>query len=189
MALDDRYHMNQLSKGASHGYQLGTELNKIQADFASVISQSNTKALSACGLAEGTNDATIQIGTTLLYMIDGTLYAKAATDNIATGSADAQTAGTGVYCAYTASLNASGTLSMVKGTEGSSAAAALAGATGESGKAPIGVVVVQSDASTFTLGTDDLSTTDCESISFYDLIGASDVELTGGVTATFTALT
>lgn len=188
MALDDLYHMNQLSKGASHGYSLGTELNKIQADIASVISQSNTKALSGCTLDEGTDDATIKTTAAILYMIDGTLYTKAATDNIATGSAAAQTAGTGVYCAYTASLNSTGTLSMVKGTEGSSVAGALAGATGEAGKCPIGVVVVQSDASTFTLGTDDFSD-DAESVAFYDLIGASDVELTGGVTATFSALT
>jgi hypothetical protein len=42
-----------------------------------------TIALNSGGLAEGTNNATIQIATAINYVIDGRFYSKAITDNIA----------------------------------------------------------------------------------------------------------
>lgn len=174
MPTDDLYHMNQLSKGASHGYQLGTELNKI-------IAAGRTKVLSECTFAEGTNDATVKTTKAMAYMIDGVIYSKAATDNVATGSATAQA--TGTYAAYVGSINSTGTVAFQKAADGSTEAAALAGIadlTITATSAPFGILVVYDSADTWTLGTDDL-TTDATSFTIYDIVGVSPTELAGDI--------
>lgn len=58
--------------------------------------------------------ATFDFGNTFSYMIGGSLYSKAAADEIADVTATAQATGTACY--YMLSLNAAGTLAATKGT-------------------------------------------------------------------------
>lgn len=79
-----------------------------------------TICLGKAGCAEGTNAATIKIvaadGTTFInYAINGILYVKADTDNIALTAAAQQAVSTS--CIYLFTLNSSGTVASVKGDE------------------------------------------------------------------------
>jgi len=74
-----------------------------------------TKVLSDPDLHQhAAGSATFDFGNSFSYMIGGTLYAKAAADEIADVSAAAQA--TGTACFYLLSLNSSGTLAATKGT-------------------------------------------------------------------------
>lgn len=111
------------------------------------------------GIAEGTNAATIQIAAATEYSIDGIMYQKAITDNIALTAADAQADLT--TCLYLITINAAGTVASVKGTE-----VLTANMTGgddvlvwpqpAEGYCPVGVIQVATSGITFTAGTTDL---------------------------------
>lgn len=74
-----------------------------------------TACLGKAGLAEGTNSATIQNATAIVYAIDGRAYSKAATDNIAITACAQQAQLT--TCCYLVQINAAGTVSVKKGKE------------------------------------------------------------------------
>lgn len=117
-----------------------------------------SRALSSAGLAEGTNANTIQIaapnGAGVDYMINGVLYHKADTNNIAMTALAAQAADT--YAKYLVSLDAAGTVTLTKGADAASSALALLPAT-PANQAAIGYIEVQTTGVTFTSGTTDLS--------------------------------
>ena len=71
--------------------------------------------LGKAGLTVGTTSTKIKIATAIGYAINGVLYAKAITDNIALTAADAQAVSTS--CLYLVCIDAAGTVSTVKGTE------------------------------------------------------------------------
>ena len=110
---------------------------------------------SSGGLAEGTNAGTMQIARAINYTIDGQMYNKAVTDNIAMTAQTAQADNT--YRRYLVEINSSGTVSTLAGTAASTAAAAKWPARSSSGKAVIGGVLIATSGGTFTMGTTDLS--------------------------------
>lgn len=117
------------------------------------------------GLAEGTNPATIQTANAIDYAIDGVLYTKAATDNIALTAATAQADGT--TCMYLIEINSSGTVSSVKGTEVTTGNSVYLPDPTE-GLCVIGAIKVATSGAAFTAGTTDLgagTVTD----TYYDL--------------------
>lgn len=106
-------------------------------------------SLGHSGLVEGTNSATIKTTTVLPYRIGGQTFTKAVTDNIAMTAAAAQAANT--TCYYLASINASGTIKLTKGTDGSTNIPTL-----PENEAPVAIMkIVATNA--FTSGTTDLS--------------------------------
>lgn len=106
--------------------------------------------LDYAGLAEGTNATTIKTTYAISYRIGGQLFYKAATDNIAMTACAAQAANT--TCYYLVSINASGTVKLTKGTDGSTTLPAL-----PTSEVPIGVMkIALSGGATFTSGTTDL---------------------------------
>lgn len=136
-----------------------------------------TAALSKAGLVEGTNAACIRInapnGAGVDYAIAGICYHKADTDNIAMDALATQAADT--TCLYGIYINAAGTVSMVKGTEVSSARLAtgelvLQPPAPQAGKALLGLMNIATVAVTFTSGTTDLSAAGITD-TFYDTVG------------------
>jgi len=122
-----------------------------------------TVCLSKAGLAEGTNASTIKIvapnGAGVDFVIDGILYHKAEADNIDPTACEAQADET--TCLYLVTLNASGTLDTVKGTEVdtddlTAGTAVLHWPTPVEDTCPIGAIKVATDGATFTIGTTDL---------------------------------
>ncbi len=136
-----------------------------------------TGCLSKAGLAEGTNAATIKTaapnGAGTDYAINGQLYHKADTDNIAMNALTAQAASTA--CAYLCQFDTSGNVTLKKGTELSAADYALANSTVEvpkpdANKCPFGVIkIVTAAATTFTSGTTDLSAANITE-TYYDIV-------------------
>lgn len=123
-----------------------------------------TMATNSAGLAEGTNDHTIKTvaadGTTYTnYMINGYLYAKADTDNIAVTACAQQAVSTS--CLYLVSINSSGTVTTTKGDEVATAdltagTAVLNWPAVPANTCPLGGFKIATDASTtFTAGTTD----------------------------------
>jgi hypothetical protein len=112
----------------------------------------NNMALGCAGLVEGTNANTIKIANPVHYRIDGQVYYKAITDNIAMTACAAQANGT--VCYYLVTINASGTVKLTKGADGSAILPAIPNA-----EALLGVMKVTASAS-FTSGTDDLGSQD-----------------------------
>lgn len=101
------------------------------------------------GLAEGTNANTIKTSNAVSYSINGQLYYKAATDNIAMTACAAQADLTACY--YLVTINASGTVKITKGTDG---VAALPEAPAN--EAILGAFKIVTSGATFTSGTTDL---------------------------------
>ena len=80
-----------------------------------IANMNGTRVLSDPDLHEhAAGGPTFDFGNSFSYMIGGSLYAKAAADEIADVSAAAQA--TGTACFYLLSLNSSGTLAATKGT-------------------------------------------------------------------------
>ena len=132
-----------------------------------------TGALSRATLAEGTSAATIKITNSGGYdfAINGIVYTKATTDNIAMTALSAQAANT--TCAYLVQTNSAGTFSMKKGTELGAADYALAGSTVEvpkpdADRCPVGVIKVVT-VSGFTSGTTDLAA--AGTVTYFDVCG------------------
>jgi len=129
---------------------------------ATVPEFGGTVNLGKPGLAEGTNANTIKTVAATNYAINGLMYTKAVTDNIAMTAAATQPELT--TCLYVVGANAAGTVSIVKGIEQLTAdlvsgAKVLQFPTGRSPLVcPLGYFkVVTAAATTFTSGTTDLS--------------------------------
>lgn len=106
------------------------------------------------GLTEGTNANTLKTANAISYTIDGRLYTKAATDNIAMTAATQQAVST--YCLYLVSVDAAAAVTVTKGTSVGTDVAVLPALPADS--APIGYFKIVTDGvTTFTSGTTDLS--------------------------------
>lgn len=129
-----------------------------------------TGCLDAAVVAEGTNAATIKTTNAISFMIDGVLYAKAATDNIAVTAASVQAVST--KCMYLVSITAAGAVVVTKGTAvGASENAYLPDLP--AGNAPVGAFRIVTDGvTTFTAGTTDIGAAGITE-TFFDL-GAVD---------------
>ena len=141
------------------------------------LARGGTACFSYAGLAEGTNDSTIKIaasnGAGVDYAINGVLYHKADADNIDPTACDEQADDT--KCLYLFTLNSSGTLDTIKGTEVDTAdltagTAVLEWPTPAADTCPIGAMKIETDGATFTVGTDDI-TSDISggTVTFYNL--------------------
>lgn len=122
-----------------------------------------TFCLSKAGLAEGTNANTIKTaapnGAGIDFCIDGLLYHKADTDNIAMTALSAQADLT--TCLYLVQITSGGTVSIKKGTERLTADLAndkynLEWPQPDASNCPIGGFKVVTSGGTFTSGTTDL---------------------------------
>ena len=143
--------------------------DELKADFNLLRDNMINCALNACGLAEGTNANTIQIATAVDFVIDGVIYTKAITDNIAMTACAEQAVST--YCMYLVTLNASGTLKITKGTELATDTAVLP--SKPASEAVIGAFKIATDGSTtFTSGTTDLGAVGITA-TYYDLMFAN----------------
>lgn len=123
-----------------------------------------TLCLSKAGLAEGTNANTIKTaapnGAGIDFCIDGLMYHKADTDNIAMTALAAQADLTS--CLYLVQITSGGTVSIKKGTERLTADVAndeylLEWPQPDASNCPIGGFKVVTSGGTFTSGTTDLS--------------------------------
>ncbi len=136
-----------------------------------------TGSLSKPTLAEGTNANTIKITNAggYDYAINGVIYTKATTDNIAMTALTTQAVLTA--CGYLVKLDSAGTVSMKKGTDVSAADYALAGNTvqipaPDANRCPVGAIkIVLASTATFTSGPTDLSAANVTA-TFTDLAGA-----------------
>lgn len=144
-----------------------------------------TICLGKAGLAEGTNAATLKTvaadGTTFInYAINGILYVKADTDNIAM-TALAQQADL-TSCLYLVTLTSAGVLAITKGTERltadvTSGKYVLEWPKPAADTCPIGGFRIDNSAGTFTSGTTDLgagTVTD----TYYDFFAVPDDPIT-----------
>lgn len=141
-----------------------------------------TRALGNPTLAEGTNSATIKV-TAFPYSIDGVIYTKATTDNIAVTAAAQQAVTTA--CHYLVQIIADGTISTVKGTAVAAAAVATAVVPPPTSAAhcPLGYfTVVLANAATFTAGTTDMSASDVTTT--FTNLGQLPATTTGSVALT-----
>ncbi len=123
------------------------------------------------GFAEGTNAGTIKTTAAVDYSVDGILYTKAITDNIAVTANDEQAADT--TCLYLFSIDSAGTVTTTKGTEVLSADLTTAVDTLTwpslpANSAAVGAVKVVTVAVTFTAGTTDLGAAGVTD-TYYDL--------------------
>lgn len=140
------------------------------------LERAGTRCLAKAGLTEGSNANTIEIaapnGAGIDYAINGYLYHKADTDNIAMNALPEQADGT--TCLYLVQINADGDVSLKKGVEVDSAQLAEANAAlfypePDVDNCPIGLIKVVTDGAAFTSGTTDLgagTVTD----TFYDVM-------------------
>ncbi|GAA0586719.1 hypothetical protein ACFQH5_20220 [Halomonas salifodinae] len=133
-----------------------------------------TFCMSKAGLAEGTNAATIKTaapnGAGTDYCIDGVLYHKADTDNIAMTALAEQADNT--TCLYLVQINASGTVSLVKGDEVATEDLANDEVIAQwpepsADNCPLGGFRIVTSGSTFTSGTTDLGAANITD-TFYD---------------------
>jgi hypothetical protein len=135
----------------------------VDASLASLIQtlfqRTQTRAFSGGTLAaKATSDPDLKTTTTINFAIDGKLYIKTAAATIdLSGVASAATnvaQAAGTYCAYLVVLNASGTFDVIKGTDASTAALALAATPAvPASSCPVGILVVANTTNAFTLGT------------------------------------
>lgn len=123
----------------------------------------NLSLFSTCGnftfgnavLAEGTNATTIKTTAAVDYMINGLMYSKAATDNIAFTATASQADLT--TCLYLVTINAAGTVTVTKGEEVTTATAQFVPwPTVPSDSAVLGAIKVATSGAVFVGGTTDL---------------------------------
>lgn len=110
------------------------------------------RALTAGGLAEGTNAATIKTANTVTYLADGVFKSKGATDNIAIPAGT--TLADGEFCKFLVSLQADGTPVVTQGVPAASAALALLPAV-PADEAPISYFQIETSGATYIPGTTD----------------------------------
>lgn len=136
-----------------------------------------TACFSKAGLAEGTNANTIKInapnGAGIDYAIDGIMYHKADTDNIAMTALAVQADLT--TCLYGIDIDSAGAVSICKGTavtttELSGGQSVLQPPDPVASTCRIGLMKIVLSGGTFTSGTTDLSGTGVTD-TFYDVCG------------------
>lgn len=111
------------------------------------------RCFGAAGLAEGTNAATIQVAAAVDYCINGLIYTKAITDNIAITAGAVQAVST--FCKYLVSIDAAGAVVVTKGVDAATSALALVPEL-PANSAPLGYFEIETDAATtYTAGTTD----------------------------------
>lgn len=142
--------------------KMGDRLDEVHDYLTGIVTcltvfqqQQRTRTYSSAALAEGTNANTFKTTATVNYSIDGVLYSKAATDNLAFTAASQQADLTD--CAYLVELDSSGTAATVKGTAVASGGTIVVPAPSAATKCPIGYIKVALSGSTFTAGSTDLS--------------------------------
>lgn len=141
-----------------------------------------TACFGKAGLAEGTSANTIKTnapnGAGTDYAINGYGYHKADTDNIAMTALTVQP---DLYtCLYGVDIDASGTVSMVKGTQVLTAAltggdAVLKQPAKVDGKCRLGMIKIATSGGTFTCGSTDLSAAGVTA-TYYDFVGGGPVQ-------------
>ena len=115
-----------------------------------------------CGLARGTNTATIQTSTQVVYNLYNQQYTLAATNNLPMTACAQQAVST--FCYYLVSANVSGGVVVTKGTDNTYGLPAT-----PPGAVAMGALRVTTDAThTFTSGTTDLAATGITA-TFYDI--------------------
>jgi len=124
--------------------------------------------MTAGGVAEGTNSATIQLAVAIDFAIDGVISEKAITDNLAITAATEQAVST--KCCYLAYINAAGTVATLKGSEIAVSANAddfVFWPECPDGFAAFGGFTIVTDAThTYTAGTTDNSATGITDVYF-----------------------
>ena len=170
---------------------LGTWLNKIVTDLGTILARLNkagSVALSTCGLAIGSDTTKIKTASICKYLVDGILYTKAATDDIDPTACSAQAASK--YAMYLVSINATGTVKVLKGADAANEAAAKL-PTPAAGEAPIGAILVATAASgsgvPFTMGTSNLAGTGVTD-TYYSLVGVSEGDIQSDASLSVSAL-
>ena len=147
------------------------------------LSQGGSFALTAGGLAEGTNANTYQTANTITYVTDGVFRSKGATNNVAFSAGHA-TVPVSSSCLYLVCLDSGGNFSTVAGravptadvTAGFRALEWPASPVGDI--AVVGAIRVDTNASaTFTPGSVDLSASGITD-TFYDLFAVPTKPLT-----------
>lgn len=127
-------------------------------------------------LAIGADNTTFKTAATVTGVVNGVVFTKAATDNVAFSSTDNLAIST--YTKILVTVNASGTVATVKGNSAATSAAALLPAAA-SGYIPIGAIEIACDAThTFLMGTSDLGGTGITD-TYFNFIGP----VMGGETA------
>lgn len=150
------------------------------------LARGGTACFSKAGLAEGTNDATIKFaapnGAGIDFAINGILYHKADTDNIDPTACDEQALAT--TCLYLVTVNASGTVDTIKGTEVANASltagtAVLQWPTPAASTCPVSALKIAAGTTAFTVGTDDLTDDiGTGTVTYYDLFTVPVAPLT-----------
>lgn len=144
---------------------LTAQASAINTALTSIFQQMRTRCYTTGVLAEGTNAGTIKTTATLAFSIDGLMYSKAATDNIAMTAAAVQAALTD--CAYLVCIDSGGTVSTVKGTAVANGGTLVVPAPVSAATCPFGYIkVALANAATFTAGTTDLSASDVTATYF-----------------------
>ena len=123
-----------------------------------------TQCSGKAGLAEGTNANTIKTAAAVDFSINGVMYTKAITDNIAV-SAGVQLDGTD--CMYLITADSAGAITATKGVEAAAGSAVYLPAPPDN-EAVIGAIKVATLAADFTLGTTDLGAATVTD-TYYDL--------------------
>ncbi|MGE0383416.1 MAG: hypothetical protein AB7N65_14200 [Vicinamibacterales bacterium] len=144
-----------------------------------------TFCLSKAGLAEGTNPNTIKTaapnGAGTDYCIDGVLYHKADTDNIAMNALAQQ--GVLTKCLYCVQIDSAGAVSLKKGNDVLAADLAAGNAVlhwplPDAGKCAIGFIkIALASSATFTSGSTDLSAANVTA-TYYDVFAVPVAPLT-----------
>ncbi len=134
-----------------------------------------TAAFATGGLAEGTNANTFKTTATVPYAIDGVLYSKAATDNLAFSAGHTSLAA-GQSCLFGVVLDTAGNVTTVQGpiittSDLTAKIKALHWPVQPAGKCMIGAIRVQCDnAAVFVPNTTDLGAADVVD-TYYNLCG------------------
>jgi hypothetical protein len=128
--------------------------NELISQIVRYVKQvNNVDILQMCGLAEGTNVATLKITTAIVYNLYNQQYSKAVTDNISMTACAEQAVST--FCYYLVSLDVSSNVVVTKGTNNTYALPST-----PAGQVAIGAFKIVTDGThTFTSGTTDLSGT------------------------------
>jgi len=187
-------------------YGLGTELNLAvdditniladqvlnRADMANLVTNRNAVLDTAAGLVIGTGDLTIKIANAFHYTINGGMYLKGATDNIALSGTAGLACAVSKFAAYVITVNATGAIALVKAADAVSAAlalAAVAAVTIPDDVAPVGVIHIENSGSNiFTPGATGANlgdfADDTTADTYVDFVGVSAKDLGAAVTQT-----
>lgn len=146
------------------------------------LSQGGSFALTAGGLAEGTNANTYKTVNTITYVVDGVFKSKGATDNVAFSSGHSVVAASS-SCLFLVCLDGSGNFSTAQGKAALTAAVTAGTASLQWPSAPADVAVVgairvdTNGSTTFTPGSTDLGAAGVTD-TYYDLFAVPTKPLT-----------